>query len=269
MKAPASPLSFLKGASGVFDLALEQATWSRRAIFMAILLGLPAVLALLFRTESLIHVPPEVTGFELFGNLVVFYYLGNALPLTALFYAGSLVADEVEGKTITYLLSRPISRTSILAGKFAAFMATGLSFTLPPLLVAFLLLVGGDRGKGLAAAAPDLFLDMGVCALALAAYGAVFTLLGCVLKRPMIPGLLYIFVWELVASHLPGYMPRLTLAAHLRSLVRHRPAEEGLLQLFGQVIPAAQCLAALAALTLTALLVSAWIFSRREYVVNS
>ena len=49
------------------------------------------------------------------------------LPLAALFYATSLVADEVEGRTLTYLLTRPITRASILAGKFAAYLATTLT----------------------------------------------------------------------------------------------------------------------------------------------
>ena len=42
--------------------------------------------------------------------LVAVYYMRNVLPLVALFYATSLVADEVDGKTITYLLTRPITR---------------------------------------------------------------------------------------------------------------------------------------------------------------
>jgi ABC-2 type transport system permease protein len=262
-------LPFLKGARGVFELSLEQATWSRRSIFMGVLLGLPILIALLYRTESLGRMPPEVTGFEIFGNLVVFYYLGNALPLMALFYAASLVADEVEGKTITYLLTRPISRPSILFGKFAAFFATGLTLSLPPLVLTFLLLVAGGEGKSLGEAAPDLFRDMAVCTLALLTYGALFALLGCVLRRPLLPGLLYLFLWELVVSHLPGYMPRLSVSAYLRSLVSHRPAEEGLLQLFGEVIPWGDCLLTLGIATVAGLSLATWIFSRREYVVNS
>ena len=53
----------------------------------------------------------------------------------------------------------------------------------------------------------------------------------------MIPGLLFLFVWELLAN-LPGYLPRFTITAWLRSLIRHRPADEGLAEMFGQVLPA-------------------------------
>ena len=226
------------------------------------------VLAGIYRVELLRGAAPEVTGFDIYGALVVLYYLGNALPLLALFYGGSLISDEVEGKTITYLLTRPLSRGSVLFGKFASYLATSLAFSLPPLVLAFVLTVPGG-GTSLGDAAPELFRDIAACALALLAYGALFTLLGCILKRPLIPGLLYLFVWELVVSHLPGYMPRLSVSAYLRSLVGHRPAEEGLLQLFGEVIPWGESVFALLLVTAVALALANGIFSRREYVVNS
>jgi ABC-type transport system involved in multi-copper enzyme maturation permease subunit len=261
-------LPFLEGARGVFELDLSQSAWSRRAVFMAILQGLPVILGVIYRVEVLRGNAPEATGFDIYGALVVLYYLGNALPLLALFYGGSLISDEVEGKTITYLLTRPLSRASILFGKFASYLATSLAFSLPPLVLAFFLTVPGG-GTSFQEAVPELFRDLGASALALLVYGALFTLLGVVLKRPLIPGLLYLFVWELVVSHLPGYMPRLSVSAYLRSLVGHRPAEEGLLQLFGEVIPWGESIAALLLAASLALALASGIFSRREYVVNS
>ena len=53
----------------------------------------------------------------------------------------SLIADEVEGKTLTYLLTRPLRRPSILAGKFAAYLVTTLALALPAVVVTFFLLV--------------------------------------------------------------------------------------------------------------------------------
>ena len=84
----------------------------------------------------------------------------------------------------------------------------------------------GAAGLGAGRARPASATS-GVMLLTLVAYGALFTLLGVLLRRPVIPGLLFLFVWELLAN-LPGYLPRFTLTAWLRSLVPHRPAEEGL-----------------------------------------
>jgi len=259
------PLPFLPAARGVFDLALEDMIWSRRTVVLGILVGLPVLIALVYRIVQAGHGTSELGAFELYGVAVTYYYVGNVLPLAALFYATALIADEVEGRTLTYLLTRPIPRASILLGKFAAYLVTGLALAWPALLGTFFLLVTA-RGD-LSASVPDLFRDAGVVALTLLSYGALFALMGVFLRRPLVPGLLFIFAWELVAW-LPGYLPRLTLTLYLRSLVRHRPAVEGLSELFDQVLPAATCLPVLIAASALFLGAAVWVFGHREYVIQ-
>jgi ABC-type transport system involved in multi-copper enzyme maturation permease subunit len=266
MRDASKPLPFGRAVGGVFDLALEGMVWSRRSLMMALLLGLPVVFGVLYRSVPVAKLPTQVTAADLYG-VIVTVYIRFLVPLAALFYATALIADEVEGKTLTYLLTRPVQRAAILTGKFAACLATTLSLSLPALVLAFFLLTTAQGWATVGASVPDLFRDMGVVALALLAYGALFTLLGVVLKRPMIPGLLFVFVWELVAN-LPGYLPRFTLTAYLRSLLHHRPPAEGLSEMFGQVLPAALCLEVLTALVALFLGLSVWIFSTREYVME-
>ena len=99
-------------------------------------------------------------------------------------------------------------------------------------------------------------------------YGALFTLLGVLLKRPVIVGLLFLYGWEFMV-YLPGYLPRLTLTAYLRSLLSHRPAEEGLAQLLGTTfLGTGESLLSLGLLTVLFLVLAFGIFSRREYVVE-
>jgi len=240
--------------------------WSRRSLLMILLLGLPAPLALLFRI-FITRLPSRVSGFDFYGIVIAFYYVRNALPLAALFYATALIADEVEGKTITYLLTRPIQRVSVLAGKFAAYLVTTLALALPAVVMTFFLLTTIRGWSGIGAHVPDLFRDMGVVALTLVTYGAFFTLMGVLLRRPVIPGLLFLFVWELLANA-PGYLPRFTITAYLRSLIHHRPPDEGMAEIFAQVLPAALCLEAVGAMIVVFLAGAAWIFSTREYVLD-
>lgn len=262
------PLPFWRAARGVFDLALEGMVWSRRSLLMAVFLGLPAVFGILYRVVLAAHLPPKVTGFALFGDIVVSYDLAIVLPLAALFYATALVADEVEGKTITFLLTRPIRRTAILAGKFAAYLVTTLALALPATVVAFFLLLTTHGRVELGSAVPDLFRDLGVIALALIVYGAFFTLLGVLLRRPTVLGLLFIFVWERAVSRLPGYTPRFALVTYLRSLVTHRPPEQGFGGMFLQILPTGVSLFVLLAATAVFLGAALWIFARREYVLE-
>jgi ABC-type transport system involved in multi-copper enzyme maturation permease subunit len=260
------PLPFLRATRAVFDLSLDRMVWSRRSVVIAMLLGLPVVLALIYRAV-LGRLPPQIAAFDFYGNIVAYYYLRFALPVAALFYATALVADEVDGKTLTYLITRPVRRSAILSGKFGAYVVTTLTLALPAIVVSFFLLATANGLSGIGSRVGDLFRDLGVMALALVAYGALFTLVGVLLRRPVIPGLLFIFVWELLA-YLPGYLPRFTLTAWLQSLIRHRPAQEDLSGMFGQVLPAALSLQVLTVATAAFLAASLWIFSRREYVIE-
>jgi ABC-type transport system involved in multi-copper enzyme maturation permease subunit len=255
------------GFRAIFELALNGMIWTRRSLLMGALLGLPVLFAVLYRAVLVAKLPPQMTGFDLYGVIVALYVLSNALPLAALFYAVSLIADEVEGKTITYLLTRPVPRPAVLLGKFAAFLATTLGLLLPATVVTFFLLVTAPGTAGLAAAVPHLFRDLGAMAMGVLAYGAFFTLMGVLLRRPVIPGLLFLYVWELLA-HLPGYLPRLTISAYLRSLVSHRPPAEGLAEVFGQALPVGLSILSLTAMAIVFLAAAVWIFSRREYVLE-
>jgi hypothetical protein len=84
----------------------------------------------------------------------------------------------------------------------------------------------------------------------------------------MIPGLVFLFAWELVV-YLPGNAPRLTITGYLRSLVSHHPAQAGMTGLFQPaVIPPGESLLTLVALSLVLLAAALAAFSRREYVVE-
>ena len=53
---------------------------------------------------------PIVSGPSIFGLFIWLLYLRFIVPVLGVFYGTSLIADEVEDKTITYLFTRPIPR---------------------------------------------------------------------------------------------------------------------------------------------------------------
>jgi ABC-2 type transport system permease protein len=269
MRDTTRPLPFLVGARQVFALVFEPMLWSGRSAVMALLLGLPMVFAVLFRFSP----AATVSALDFYGLLVSVYGVRNVLPLCAFFYGSALIADEVEGRTITYLLTRPIYRGSILAGKFAAYLASTLTLALPPVVIGFLLLASAPGAGGLGANLGALFRDLGVVALTLLVYGALFTLLGVLVRRPLVPGLLFLFIWETAASRLPGYLPRLTIAAWLRALLPYGLPDDGAGGVLAQLLtvsalPAWQALLVLPVLGLGLLGMAALIFLRREYVLD-
>jgi ABC-2 type transport system permease protein len=268
MRDTSRPLPFTTAARAVFDLSLEGMVWTRRSLLMALLVAAPVAFALLYHVVLVTKTSTRpITPQDLYAVIVALYWIRNVLPLAALFYATSLVADEVEGRTLTYLVTRPLTRGSIFAGKFAAYLATTLTLALPATVLTFFILLSAQGWSAVGPSVGDLFRDLGVIVLTLVAYGAFFALLGVLLKRPVIPGLLFLYGWELLAN-LPGYLPRFTLTAWLRSLIHHRPAQEGLAGLFQQVLPAGQGLAVLVGASAVFLAGAAWIFSTREYVLE-
>ena len=78
------PLPFLRAARGVFDLTLEGMVWSRRSLFMALVLGLSVVFALAYRIALAVNAPPGLSGPDLYGNVVALYYVRGVLPLVAM-----------------------------------------------------------------------------------------------------------------------------------------------------------------------------------------
>ncbi len=136
------------------------------------------------------------------------------------FYGTSLMSDEVEDRTITYLFTRPVPRGAVIIGKYLAYLACTAMVVLPSVTAVYLLITPVSGGS-IGGTFPQLLTDLGLLALGLAVYGAVFALIGALVPRPLVAGLLLIFGWEQVALVVPGYLRRFTVAHYLQALVPH------------------------------------------------
>jgi len=267
------------GASAlrVFDLSLGQMLWSRRSVFLGILLGGPAVLAALIAVLTRTSLGAfringaAVGGATIFGMIIWLLYIRFIVPILGVFYGTSLIADEVDDKTITYLFTRPIPRSAVLLGKYLAYLACTVLLVLPSVMLVYFLIVPVGGGS-IAAAFPSLVMDFGMLIVGLAAYGAVFSLVGAKVKRPLVVGLVFAFGWEPTVLLFPGYLKRATIAYYLQALVTHEMPQESavslLMQVFHEVPSVATsllCLAVIIGLTL-------WLAGRavegREYVLE-
>jgi ABC-type transport system involved in multi-copper enzyme maturation permease subunit len=208
----------------IFDLSLGEMLWSRRTVFMALVVGLPVLLALVVRVLFELGAPIRIGGGAaagpvIFGLMIWVFFVRFSVPVLAVFYGTSLIADEVEDKTITYLFSRPIPRAAVLLGKYMAYLVCTIFVVLPAIVLVWLLIVPiqGSLGPSF----PDLLVDLALVALGLIVYGAVFALFGAMLGRPLLAGLVYIFGWETFVLLLPGYLKRVSVAYYLQGLVPH------------------------------------------------
>ena len=266
----------LYSAMRVFDVSLGDMLWSRRTVFMGLLVGLPVVLAAIVRLFHELGAPgmrinnSAVNGPIIFGLMIWILFVRISVPVLGVFYGTSLIADEVDDKTITYLFTRPIPRGGVLLGKYLAFLACTIFVVLPSVVIVWLLIVpiGGSFGASFI----DLAKDLGLLALGLAIYGAVFALIGTVLKRPLLVGLALVIVWEPLTMALPGYLKLYTVAYYLQGLVPHAmPANTtmSMLQTFFQETPGfLRAIVTLAAIGIGSLWLGTRAIERKEYVLE-
>ena len=276
MTATAGSDSFLTSARRVFALSIGEMLWSRRTIFMALVVGSPIVVALVARiVQSAGTAPLRVNGAQvdavsLFGAIIWILFLWFIVPVLGVFYGTSLIADEVDDKTITYLFTRPVRRGAVVVGKYLAYLVCTTLVVLPSVMIVYFLMVPFSR---IASSFTALVIDLGVLGLGLAAYGALFALIGAALKRPVIVGLVFIFGWEFVTLVMPGYLKRFTLALYLQTLVPHSmPTGDAVSLLQGAFFrdppSPAISIASLVVAIVVSLIVAVRVVEQREYVLE-
>jgi len=268
--------TFWQGALRVFDLSVGLMLWSRRTVFMALVVGLPVAIAACVRLLFETGVPvnrvngAQLSGPIVFGLMIWAFFVRFSIPVLAIFYGTALMADEVEDKTITYLFTRPLSRGAVLVGKYLAYLVATISVVLPAVVLVWLLIA--PIGASLAESFVNLGKDLVMLALGLASYGALFAFSGARLKRPLLFGLLYVFGFENFVLALPGYFKQLTVAYYLQGLVPHvMPADSALsaVQSIFLTLPGlAESLLGLSVITALTLWLAAWTVERREYVLD-
>jgi ABC-2 type transport system permease protein len=268
-------MSFWTASRRVFDLSLGEMLWSRRTIFMALVVGGPVLLAIIVKVVELFGMSAlrvngqRVAGFGIFGVMIWMLFLRFIVPVLGVFYGTALMADEVEDKTITYLFTRPIPRGAVLVGKYLAYLACTLLVVLPSVMIVYFLLVPLSALPGTFGA---LVTDLGLLGLGLAVYGALFAFVGAFFKRPLVIGLVFAFGWEQVVMALPGYLKQFTIAFYMQALVPHAMPSDGVASIlqgmFRENPPVWVALAWLFAYLGGFLYLATRVVERKEYVLE-
>jgi ABC-2 type transport system permease protein len=197
----------------LFRNAIRDLTRPKKMLAALLLVIAPALIVVLLKLHSGHRHLDKLADYGMMSEKVVF---GFVMVILAVVFCTSVVAQEVEDKTIVYLLTRPVPRFRILTVKF-----------LPAILVTLVTVWLALILTGIAAFGPThlagtpLARDLAIAPIGVMAYGAVFLLLATVVNRPLIYGLLYTFGWETWVPNLPGNFQKLSLMAYLRVLAPH------------------------------------------------
>jgi ABC-2 type transport system permease protein len=248
---------------------LREALRPRRLVIALLLTVLPAAIGLLWR---LLAAKESFAPAEVYDSLVVGLIFSFALTILSVTYGTGVVSQEIEQRTIVYLLTRPLPRWRLLLARFlVSVLVVAVVCVLATVLLA--LTVFGPTQIGAANIGPDL----NALILGAFAYGSLFLLLGTAVPRPLTWGLIFVFGWETWVPKLPGSFALLSVMSYLRALASREisadPAEnagDNLLLAFSRApnvtISPAVAWTTLLLLTAFCLITAMIVFSKREYV---
>ncbi len=198
----------------VFSFFFFLARRTGKVRLFAVLALFPVVLSVLVR---ILLAGRTGDAMEVFNDILMVFYLQFFIVILSLFYGTSVTSEEVEGRTLSYLVTRPIAKPVIVAGKFAAYVALSFLIVGISLALSFFIMNGARLGD------PSLYVTFfryaGVLLLGILAYTALFTFLGTLLKRAVLVGLVFGFGWENVIQYFPGSTQKFSLVHYLKSLL--------------------------------------------------
>ena len=158
-----------------------------------ILLLLPAVLLLLCVAVRLLGGQDISVTVGLLGG----FALATVVPLLGLIAGAGSIGPEIDDGSIVYLMSKPLSRHSIVISKLFVAVAVVAVVGAVPTWIAGLVLSGTSEGL-----AVGYGIGAGVAGIA---YCALFMLLAIVTRNAVVVGLIYVLIWEsLVGNFVPG-----------------------------------------------------------------
>ncbi|MCW5941427.1 MAG: hypothetical protein KIS66_04300 [Fimbriimonadaceae bacterium] len=246
----------------VFQFALRDLLQVRRLLVWLIVIALIGVLAAYLPSLAQ-NLTPEDAYVQLAGGLVY-----KLTALAAAIFTASVVSQEVEQKTIVYLLTRPIPRVITLLARTKAAAIVTLLVGVLALTVVNVAIYGTH-----AASNAVYYRDLVALTIGSFAYTALFLLVTLLINRSMPVCLLFAFGWENVIPNMPGDTVYVSVYGHLMALAQH-PSSEGsagplglLSGAFGtNLIPVSTAWVILVGIVVIGTGLSSFVFSNFEYV---
>jgi len=171
--------------------AAARALRGRRGLVLVLLAALPVLLAWVQveHGRSL-----SETRFVAINLMFVFQFV---VTLAGLFLGVAVMGDEIEGRTITYLFTRPIPRPLVFLARYL-----GAVIAFAPLLVACVALMA-YLFRNVPVTARDAAATAGIAVAGFLVYTAIFATLRLFLQRALFVGFIFGFLVEGTISKLP------------------------------------------------------------------
>lgn len=215
------PLNVPASAWWIGVFSFREMIRRKRIVSVGLLMLLPVILAVAWR---LLDTDGVIPADLILANLSGMVYVHAMVALVSLAFGLSAIGETADEGTIIYYWTRPLSRSAIYLGRLWAAQTVSALLVAGSLVLCFLVMTVGNFGV---ISLDFLRLYVSACLVILLGgfvYTAIFAAVGTVLKRPMLPAILYAFGWEAISGNAPLKLQELTVVFHLRNLM-HNPAE--------------------------------------------
>ena len=145
-------------------------------------------------------------------------FVFHILALASAIFTTAIISQEVEQKTIVYLLTRPVPRWKLLTIRY---IASVIAVSTIGILCAVAASIGSYHGSG---SNPLLVKDCMALVIGAFADGALVLLISLMFNRAMIICLLFAFGWEVAIPNMPGQMYLLSIYSYLQGIAEHPSA---------------------------------------------
>ena len=259
----------------LFMVSLKNILLSRKKTpFLFLFLLLPLLVTVLVSSSLDTYTSPDESTFvrggrawfqDIHGSL----FFPLLLPIVIAVYATAAIGEEVEGKTLPYLFTRPVYRSWILMAKTISSFAAAALLGIFALTITFFVAVSFTENPfdhlG------ELFGYWSTIGLVVVATGGMFLFFGVMIPRvATVLIVVYLFVWETFLSGLlPSQVQKFSYAwyerAYIFSFIDRRP---GFIEDLALDFPSpGEAVAVMLISGIVGFLAALWVVSNRDYNV--
>jgi len=252
----------------VHDHAFRTIFRGKKTVLIALAGFFPLLISIIWRITNALGLNPApitMPGINMFELMMASAFLHFYILLLTIFYGTSLFGDEVDNRTLLYLLMKPVKRMTLVLGKFLTYLVTGLILVVPYAIALYLILVSSDGLQAMLENIHLLLIYNLILFMAILTYGALFTFLGALTKFAIYLGIALCFLWEQVLVFIPAPLKKWTIMYYLQCLFPESQSGNVSMEIFTGATTPGKALIVLFLITLFSLLMTAYTLSQKEY----
>jgi ABC-2 type transport system permease protein len=192
----------------IATFTVRQFLGGKSARIVGILALAPVLMAAIYLINTDVATPREWIIDTTYRDVMV----GTIIPIATLILATGALGNEIEDRTLPYLVLKPISRLRIVLEKFVGTLVIAVPTILLGIVAGWLVIrLGTDESEVFIASGKPTSIDpllwpmLASATAGIVATAAVFLLISLIVPRALIVGVLYVFAWEsLLGRFLPG-----------------------------------------------------------------